>query len=183
MPRLVEAVARAMLREIEAVLEVRADNIYIELYDNYESVDVAPCECKVILCVNEVHTDLRSKRIVVIGNRFPRLRSFRKVNVYHVEGNKYVLTTSGGLCLITMERGLIRDVSIPSEIIEAYNVLSEYFMEFGALRIRDAVNILCTAMSIDKVQARALLQELVKLRLIAIRNVYIELTSVVLSSG
>ncbi len=183
MPRLVEAVVRAILREIEAVLEVRVNNIYVELYDNHESIDVAPCECKVILCVNEIRTNLRSMRIVVIGNRFPSLRSFRKVNVYHVEGNKYVLMTSRELCLITMERGLIRDVNIPSKIIEAYNVLSEYFTEFGALRIRDAINILCTAMSVDKVQARALLQELAKLRLIAIHSGYIELASIVLSSG
>jgi len=176
MPKIVEAVVGAVLRELELVSDVYMNNIYIELYDSCELVDGSPCECKVILCMNEVCVDHQGKRIVVIANRFPRLRSFKKVSVYHVEGNKYVLIMSEGMCLIAIERGLIRDLDIPPEVSEAYNVLSKHFMEFGALRIRDAVNILCSTMFIDKVRARALLQELAKLRLITIRSGYIELT-------
>jgi len=75
-----------------------------------------------------------------------------------------------------VEQGIIRDMDIPHDIVRAYSILRSYFIEFGALRVKDAVNALSKELMVDKAKAREVLQNLAKLHLINIRSGYIEVS-------
>ncbi len=54
--------------------------------------------------------------------------------------------------------------------IEAYRIMKEYSIEFGALRLKDCINVLTLELGVDKRQAREIISNLARVGLVRLRK-------------
>jgi len=147
------------------------------------------CKCAIFLQWRDHFIDIdygmaRSlSRIIIIAvgkvskaNILLKSRMYERVAVRNIDGNRYLIRFSDKVCFVVVDQGIIRDMDIPHDVMRAYSILRNYFIEFGALRIRDAVNALSKELMIDKAKAREILQNLAKLHLINVRSGYVEVS-------
>ena len=184
-------------KELEHILTTTLHNIQLcesqsvcpkIITDIFTGIDVRKqCRCAIFLqwkdrFVNYEREQTFSRTIVItIGkvNNVSTLlknRMYKRVVIRNINGNRYLIKFSDKICFIVVEQGIIRDMDIPHDIVRAYSILRSYFIEFGALRVKDAVNALSKELMVDKAKAREVLQNLAKLHLINIRSGYIEVS-------
>ncbi len=146
-PQLTEAFSDIEIHRVEGCFE--SDNTSIIVFD-------AQCEPR-----------LYSNAPIVVSIRRYSARFKNRVRVYirRVDVSRYLALVNGKAFFVKISLDGIQRLELDRDLAKAMNVLNRALLEYGTLTVRDATNVLCAELGVDRRRARMLMQKLVALRL------------------